>query len=241
MTEGNKLACEGCAAAPGGAGRKGGRVRDMGAIGWVAGLLIAGWVAGIGHALRIGSVGWLSAAVLIWLVYNFVPWWVLRWRLQIISKRGELLGFGYAFGAGLITALPAATAVSFGRAVGLIGLNIVLLALPFVLPFALRFLPSRPHWTDIVVATYFGSLVWWWPLDVAIGTWQGVHLAPFVAASSLVTYFIGVRYWNRTIWELNVRRGDALPTLASLIALGGVMWWEHGWAVGFTSDAPVHY
>lgn len=250
MTESSKLACEGCRNACADCGNdtadstvhaKQRRTTRMNGIGWAAVALMAVWVVGIGHALQTGTVPWLTGLVLLWLIYNFIPWWVLRWRLLIISRRGNLLGFGYAFGAGIISALAAETG-GFGGTLAMMGLNVLLLALPFVLPFALRFLPARPHWTDLLVAAYFVSFVWWWPLDTAVGAWENVRLAPFVAATSLVTYFIGVRYWNRTIWELNVRRRDVGLTLGILAALSAVLWWEHGGPSGLFADVlPFMY
>lgn len=247
MSESSKLACEGCgnacvtcenATAAASVDPKQKKAGRMDGTGWAAVASIAVWVVGIGHAVHTGALGGLTAVVLLWLVYNFIPWWVLRWRLLIISRRGPLLGFGYAFGAGIVSALAADTG-GLGGTLAMIGLNMVLLALPFALPFTRRFLPSRPHWTDLLVAAYFVSLLWWWPLDTAIETWENVRLAPFVAATALVTYFIGVRYWNRIVWEWNVRRRDVGLTLAVLAIIGAILWWEYGWPGELASIQPL--
>ncbi len=169
---------------------------------------------------------WAAALFGLWLLLNFYAWMAPTWRTQIVTARGPLLGFGFAFAGALISSVADAFAVGIASALLLFLWRAILLSLPFALALNRRLRPY-PHWSD------FGVLLFAWLLPLVPGfdgSWfvlEGVgrvglfavgfggdalHLGPgrLLGLALISTYFYGARAWTAAPLDWMLREKDAI-------------------------------
>lgn len=178
------------------------------------------------------------AVAVVWFLLNVYLWLVPPWRQLVIERRGPLLGFGFAFGAALISLVADAFSRGWLAALGLGAWRFLVLFLPFLPPLVAR-LPYRPRGIDLGVVILslllpilpgFQSL--WFPVDLP-GQGGGLFrsgLGPgaLSAAALLWTYFYGVRFWTLAPLDFKARPGDlgaiAAASFLSLVAAVLLRW-----------------
>ena len=216
------------------------------------------WAFSLAHP----ALGWTSAgpprfaaaAGGLWLLLNFFAWMVPKWRTHIITTRGPLLGFGFAFAAALVSAGVDAFTVGAGGAALLFVWRAAVLALPFALALKRRLKPY-PHSTDLVVAAFawllplvpgFGG-AWFTSGEgtaglFGIGTGGRFEIGPgrLIGLGLLATYFYGARPWTAAALDWKVRQGDAAIALrmGALAALGAALGHAGATAAGIGQAGP---
>ncbi len=205
-------------------------------------IISSGWTFPASFATRV-----IYTLLVLWFLANAYVWLSPTLRLNLIERRGPLLGFGFAFAAALLSSVGDGLTLGFVQGVGLFFWRLLLLSLPFALPFILK--PTAyPHHLDLGVVAYALALP---HLPGFSGDWitlpavthpglfaltsaaesggAALGVGTLSALALIGTYFYATRTWSAAPLDLRVRAGDLRH--AGLTALFAVVGWSGGVAV----------
>lgn len=175
------------------------------------------WTGVLATGVFLQHISLRLGIVFAWFVYNYVSWLVPAWRRAILSRRAANIGEGFAFAGALMLAIGVYNEQSVIASVGLFAASFCFLYAPFLLFRVVNVPACRPHWLDIAVGVYILIIAVRWPFS-PLTTFGSVSIGTFAAAALCVTFFLAIRFWNRTDWSLRwPKRATRQVVLSSVV------------------------